>query len=227
MPGERILDVGCGPGFYVAEILEEIRPNGSVVGVDTSTDMLAVAADRTGGSGDVEFHQADATALPFEDSDFDRVVSVQTLEYVEDATGGLAEMHRVLRPGGRIVVWDVDWDTVSWESSNPVRMDRVLKAWNEHLVHPALPRTLGMRMRSVGFVEVGFEAHVFATDKRVPDAYGGALMVSTIADFVAGRSGISAEEAKAWKADLRDLDERGEYFFSCVQFCFTARKPIT
>ncbi len=49
--GERILDAGCGPGFYVAELLEDVGPNGSVVGIDRSPQMLALATRRVGGAG--------------------------------------------------------------------------------------------------------------------------------------------------------------------------------
>jgi arsenite methyltransferase len=224
-PGERILDVGCGPGFYLAEILEDVGTSGSTVGIDPSRDMLAVAERRVEGLGTVDLYEADAISLPLDDSDFDGAISVQVLEYVDDVTRALSEMHRVLRPGGRIVVWDVDWGTVSWHSSNPERMRRVLSAWDEHLAHPSLPRTLGAQMRSAGLVDVRFEGHLFATDQRSRDAYGGASTVSAVANFVAGRNGLSADDAAAWKADLRELGERGEYFFSCVQFCFMATKP--
>jgi ubiquinone/menaquinone biosynthesis C-methylase UbiE len=226
-PGERILDVGCGPGFYLDEILEYVGSAGPVVGIDPSAEMLAVAAKRVEGRGAAELHEADAISLPLENAYFDGAISVQTLEYVDDATRALSEMYRVLRPGGRVVIWDVDWGTVSWQSSDPERMRRVLNAWDEHLAHPSLPRTLSSRVRSAGFVDVRFDGHVFTTDQRSREAYGGASAVSTIANFVVGRQGISAEEAAAWKADLRELGERGEYFFSCVQFCFTATKPIT
>ena len=48
-PGERILDVGCGPGFYVTELLDQVGPDGSVVGVDVSPQMIAVAQQGSGG----------------------------------------------------------------------------------------------------------------------------------------------------------------------------------
>src|SRR5690242_5638791 len=67
-PRERILDVGCGPGFCVAELLELVGPEGSVVGIDNSPPMLAVARHRVEGHANVEFHEADATSLPFEDA---------------------------------------------------------------------------------------------------------------------------------------------------------------
>ena len=140
--GERVLDVGCGPGFYAEELLGEIGPEGSVVGIDASPDMLAVAARRCAGHANVEFREGEATALPVEASDFDAALCVQVLEYVADPTTALAQMHRALRPGGRVVVWDIDWATVSWHSADPERMARVLRAWDDHLTHPSLPRTL-------------------------------------------------------------------------------------
>lgn len=222
-PGERILDVGCGPGFYVAELLEEVGAGGSVVGLDSSAEMLAVAARRCAGHDNVAFQEADATALPVEDGEFDAALSVQVLEYVADATAALAELHRVLRPGGRALVWDVDWATVSWHSSDPARMERALRAWDVHLAHPSLPQTLAARLRSVGFEDVRVEGHVFAATELTPDVYVGALF-PMIEDFVLGSGAIGEEEARAWAAEQRELSERGEFFFACTQFCFTATR---
>ena len=67
--GERILDVGCGPGFYVEELLDAVGPDGAVVGVDGSPQMLAAAAARCAGHPNVVFQQADATALPVQGRD--------------------------------------------------------------------------------------------------------------------------------------------------------------
>ena len=224
VPGERILDVGCGPGFYVAELLEQVGPEGSVVGVDGSPQMLAVASGRCEGHENVAFHEADATALPREDASFDAALCVQVLEYVADPTAALAEMHRVLRPGGRVVVWDVDWATVSMHSSDPARMERVLRGWDAHLSHPSLPRTLSASMRAAGFEDVRFEGHSFSTNELVPDAYGGAF-VPLITQYVVEQGGIDEQEAKAWEAEQRELGERGEFYFACVQCCFTATRP--
>jgi arsenite methyltransferase len=221
--GERILDVGCGPGFYVAELLDRVGPEGSVVGVDASAPMLAMAAERCEGKGDVAFHEADATSLPVDEASFDAALSVQVMEYVSDLATALAELHRALRPGGRLVVWDVDWSTVSWHSSDPARMERVLAAWDEHLAHPALPRTLAARLRSAGFDDVRAEGHTFATIEFTPDAYVGAIF-PLIEDYVTGGAETAAQETEAWAAEQRELGERGEFFFACIQFCFTATR---
>jgi ubiquinone/menaquinone biosynthesis C-methylase UbiE len=222
-PGDRILDVGCGPGFYCAELLEQVGSDGSVVGVDSSPAMLALAARRCQGHDNVSFHEADALSVPVEDRGFDGAVCVQVLEYVPDVAAALSEMHRALRVGGRLVVWDVDWATLSWHSANPARMERVVKAWDEHLVHRSLPRTLPAELRSAGFEDVRMEAHAFATSELDPDNYGVAL-APFIANYVGGTAGITDEEAGAWASEQRELGERGELFFSCTQFCFTATR---
>ena len=132
-PGERVLDVGCGPGFYCAELAEEVGPSGSVVGVDGSQPMLELAGRRCAELGNVELRAGDATALGVSDADFDAALCVQVLEYVAETRAGLAELHRALKPGGRVLVWDIDWATFSMQDDELTR--RVQTAWDEHLTH--------------------------------------------------------------------------------------------
>jgi arsenite methyltransferase len=223
-PGDRVADVGCGPGFYCAELAGEVGPSGSVAGIDSSPAMLCLAGRRCSGYGQVELHQAAATSLPLGDHSADAAISVQVLEYVADVRAALHELHRVLRPGGRIVVWDIDWATVSLHSQDEPRMRRVLQAWDGHLAHRSLPRTLVPQLRAAGFADVAAAAYAFATTEFDPDSYG-FVLVPIIEAFVAGRDGISPEAAHQWAAEQRRLGERGEFYFSSPQFCFTARKP--
>jgi arsenite methyltransferase len=222
--GERVLDIGCGPGFFVAELLAEVGPDGHVTGVDASPAMLALAARRCAGRAGAGFLAADVRSLPVAAAAFDAALCVQVLEYVPEATAALAGMHRVLRPGGRIVIWDVDWSTVSWHSADPDRMRRVLRTWDAHLVHPSLPRTLAPRLRAAGFEDVRAAGHAFATTRGSLETFGASLM-PLIEQFVAGRDEISPDEAAAWSAEQRQLDADGEFYFTCTQFCFTATRP--
>lgn len=224
--GERILDIGCGPGFYVRELLERVGPSGSIMGVDASPDMLGLARQRCEGHGNVAFRDGNATALPVDDGDFDAALCVQVMEYVPDPPAALAEIHRALRPGGRVLIWDVDWGTVWWHTADPDRMRRVMSAWDEHLVHPSLPRRLGADLRASGFVDVAVAGHSFATVDYDDESFA-VLMLGMAADFVPGRGGVTGDEAAAWMAEQRDLAERGEFFFEGTQFCFTARKPAS
>jgi arsenite methyltransferase len=220
-PGDSVLDVGCGPGFYSRELLDQVAPGGSVTGVDVSPQMLAAARRRAEGRDGIRFQEGHAAALPVESGAFDRTLSVQVLEYVADVPAALAEMHRALRPGGRAVIWDVDWATVSWHSVDPARMDRVLKAWDEHLADPSLPRTLAASLRAAGFEDVRMEGHGFATAELSPETYGGASL-PVIERYVRQQGSADVD---AWAEEQRALGERGEFYFACMQFCFSGVKP--
>lgn len=221
--GDRVLDVGCGPGFYVTELLEQVGHNGFVVGVDVSADMLAVARKRAAGHDNVELHEANATSLPVPDASFDQALAVQVLEYVQDVPAALAEMRRALRPGGRVVVWDVDWATVSWHTAEAELMQRVVAAWDRHLTHPSLPRKLAPELRDAGFEHIQMHAHPFATTQLIPDAYGGSL-VPLLEQYVVEQGGMRREEAQTWADEQRELGERGKFFFAVTQFCFAATR---
>jgi SAM-dependent methyltransferase len=216
-PGDRILDVGCGPGFFELELAAEVGDQGSVTGVDVSPASIAVAQAKAEGHANLAFHEAEATALPGGDAEFDRAFSVQVLEYVPDVDAALRELHRVLKPGGRAVVWDVDWATVSMRTEDEARMEHVLAAWDAHLTHPSLPRTLTARLGAAGFEDVRMEAHQFATNELSESTYGG-FLVGFIEQFVGN------EEATAWADEQRQLADEGAFYFACLQFCFTARR---
>jgi arsenite methyltransferase len=103
-------------------------------------------------------------------------------------------------------------------------MERVITAWDEHLAHRSLPRTLGPRLRSAGFEDIRTDAHAFVSFDFDPETYGVAL-IPFIGAFVVGRNGITDEQAQAWIAEQRQLGERGEFYFASTQLCYTATKP--
>ena len=223
-PGERVLDVGCGPGFYVSDLLRLVGPQGWVTGIDTAPAMLSAAVKRTECHPNLTFVQAGATAIPASDGEFDSLLSVQVLEYVPEVADALTEFYRVLRPGGRLVIWDVDWTTVSWRSHDSGRMSRMLAAWDKHLSHPALPQTLAGDLRKAGFDAVTVDGHTFVSTDLNPETYGGAL-VDVIVDYAVKQGSIDPDDARAWQSEQRELNVTGEFYFTCVQCCFTARKP--
>lgn len=102
---DDVLDVACGTGVVAREALARVGPGGSVTGLDRNPDMLAVAARVTPG---ITWREGMAEDLPFDDESFDAVLSQFGLMFFEDQVAALTDMHRVLRPGGRLVVavWD-------------------------------------------------------------------------------------------------------------------------
>jgi ubiquinone/menaquinone biosynthesis C-methylase UbiE len=125
--GGQILDVGCGPGHLANRLA---RDHGlEVTGLDLDPTMIeraranaeqAVAADRR-----PIFVVGGVAALPFPDRSFDQVVSTLSMHHWADATAGLAEMDRVLRPGGRALVWDLRPGVVPLHRHQPDPLDKV------------------------------------------------------------------------------------------------------
>src|SRR5688572_16496878 len=119
--GERVQDVGSGPGLLAAAIAEATGPSGRVSGIDISEPLLSIAKAHCSHLSWVDFRQADATQLPFPDHAFDAAIATQVLEFVRDVDAVLSEVHRVLRPGRRVVIVDTDWDSIVWHSPNRER----------------------------------------------------------------------------------------------------------
>lgn len=219
--GEVILDVGCGPGFYLEELSSLVGTTGRLVGIDSSEQMVELARHRCAACSNVTASVASATVLPLGDAEFDAAISVQVFEFVDAVDTALAELRRVLRPGGRAVVWDVDWAAATWHSVDPSRTGLVMKAWEGHLSHPALPRTLAARLRASGFTNVTLEGHLFATAEFSEQCYGVAL-IPAIAKFAADHGvGVAARD---WEEELSRLGRDGAFFAAVPQFCFTAVK---
>ena len=105
---------------------------------------------------------------PVADGEFDAALSVQVLEYVDEIPAALGEIRRALRPGGRVVLWDVDWATISLRTADEARMRRVLDAWDEHLADPSLPRRLTAELRAAGFEDPRWQGHAFVTNELDP-----------------------------------------------------------
>lgn len=103
--GDRVLDVACGTGGLTSEALRRVGTQGTVAGLDSSTDMLSVARRKLPA---LDWREGRAEALPFEDGAFDVVLCQFGLMYFNDREQAVREMRRVLRPGGRVAlaVWD-------------------------------------------------------------------------------------------------------------------------
>jgi len=223
-PGERVLDVGSGPGFLASAIADRVGASGQVCGVDISEPLLAVSRAHCAHQTWVDFRHGDATKLPFRDGLFDAAVVTQVLEYVVDVHAALTELHRVLCSGARVLILDTDWDSIVWHTTNRERMNRVLAAWDEHLADPYLPRTLAAKLGQAGFRVEAQQIIPMFNPVFDTETYSNRI-IDSIVPFVSGRQGVTAEEAKAWAQELRQLGERGSYFFSLNRYLFIARKP--
>lgn len=105
-PGDSVLDVCCGTGDLALELARLVGPAGTVLGCDFSEEMLSLAAKKAAGRrvGQVRFEHADALHLPYEDESFAAATVGFALRNLADHQAGVAEMARVVRPGGTVVV---------------------------------------------------------------------------------------------------------------------------
>ncbi len=125
-PGDRVLDMGCGAGRHAFEMY---RRGGDVIAFDQDGDELAGVLDLFGAMRDAgevpdgaeaDIKQGDALSLPFADGEFDRVVAAEVLEHIPHDTDAIAELVRVLRPGGTMAVTVPRWlpEKVCWALSD-------------------------------------------------------------------------------------------------------------
>lgn len=224
--GERVVDVGSGPGLLAAEMAAQVGLAGHVIGLDLSDSMLALSAERRADSATgkcLSFLKADAARLPFADGMLDVGVSTQVYEYVPDVPAALAELYRVLRPGGRVLILDTDWDSIVWAAGDQGRMQRMLEAWVDRFADPHLPRSLSWQLQRAGFRVERREVLVLFNPEYDPHTYSvanGRIM----ADFVVAQGRMQRQEAEAWMRDLQRLGSEGRYFFSLNRYLFLATK---
>ena len=218
--GDKVLDVGSGPGFLAKMMVEKVKPNGSVYGVDVSDFLLNVARSNTSEKNELKFLFGNANELPFPDEYFDTLVCTQVLEYVKEVDNALKEFHRVVRKGGKIALLDTDWDSIVWNSSNQERMSRILKAWEAHATDPFLPRTLAYRMEKAGFKVKSIQIITILNPEYDPNTYSN-RMIDLIVPFILEQGEINREEVDDWVAELRNHES---YFFSLNRYLFLGAK---
>ena len=146
--GDRVLDVGCGTGYFARRLAPVVQPDGSVVGIDPSRPMLDFATEHA--PPNCTFRIAGAEDLPFPDASFDLVVSSLAFHHIpaEGRADALREMFRVLRPGGRVFIADFH------PPSGPV-LNRIVSAVTAHAMAHDNSREIEALLRESGFSVIG------------------------------------------------------------------------
>ncbi|MEA5463599.1 class I SAM-dependent methyltransferase [Leptothoe sp. PORK10 BA2] len=110
-PQAIVLDVACGTGEFERLLLQD-HPNQQIVGIDISAEMLTMAKRKLQPYASVSFHQVSVTAIPFANEAFDYVICASSFHYFDTPLDALAEMKRVLKPGGKLII--LDWCKDFW-----------------------------------------------------------------------------------------------------------------
>lgn len=168
LPGERILDVGCGTGVFTQDLLD---CGARVTGVDLSGPMLKKAMGRTGAGGFIGLC-ADMCALPFPDNCFDKVVSMTAIEFVADAGRAVAELDRIARKGGCVVVTTLN-------SLSPWAEQRKQKGQNGHALFQKIcfrsPDDMRLLVPEKSFIKTAIHFQKDAPVANIPEIESNAM----------------------------------------------------
>ena len=149
VPGESVLEVGCGTGEMAMRARARSGPRGAVAGIDPSLEMIAVARRKAARAKlDIDYRVASVEALPFADATFDVVLSSLMMHHLPEdlKPRALAEIRRVLKPGGRLLVVDLTEPTS--------RLGRLAPVWLAHRRLPGDVRDLPGLLEAAGFSAV-------------------------------------------------------------------------
>jgi arsenite methyltransferase len=161
--GARVLEIGCGNGAATRLIMEHVKP-ARLVGIDPSSVFIDMAREIFGGEPRVSFALGDAAATGQPDASFDLVIAHTVYSHLVDPEGPLAEARRVLKPNGRLVIFDGDFATVTVALFDGDPLQSAVAAVLRHMMHapyimrrlPALVTAAGLRVQSVephGYVQ--------------------------------------------------------------------------
>jgi SAM-dependent methyltransferase len=204
--GARALDVGCGLGTAVGEMADLVGEQGMAHGVDISEAMIAEAAVRRGDRKNVALSVGQAYALPQQDGTFDAVRMERVLLYVTEREKAVAEMMRVTKPGGRIVITDVDFDCNAITGKDRGLTRKMTSLVADSCVHSTSGRELPALLRGAGLEDVTIDF------MAVPTPYEFCIHVTQGALRTAVEAGkVTAAEVEEWYRGLAELEAAGDF----------------
>jgi ubiquinone/menaquinone biosynthesis C-methylase UbiE len=226
-PGDRVLDIGSGPGLDTGEIARLVGPGGQVVGIDYDPKMVAEAnqeAVREGVSGWTIHQVADSAVLPFATAHFNACYSERVFQHLPPPKPAqtLAEAARVTKPGGWIAVADTDWGTLSVDTDEVDIERRIVRTHAQRFNNGYAGRQLYRLFRQQGLNKVTVELF------PVPLTYAGVEYLLTPSEQVAVTIGvITPAEWYRWKVSLAQSEAYGIFFAQLVIVIGVGQKSKT
>ncbi len=213
-PGSLTVDVGCGAGRAVAELADQgVR----VMGIDVDDQMIALARKRW---PDGEFRVGDAYALPLGDGEAAGYRADKVVHTLADPGRALAEAHRVLTQGGRVVLCGQDWDTFAIDSADPEVTRTIVQKRADLVASPRAARRYRNLLLDAGFRDVTVEVHtgVFTDGSFLP-------VLTRLAETCREHGAITPAQAETWIADQRERARTDRLFAAVPIFMAAATRP--
>jgi ubiquinone/menaquinone biosynthesis C-methylase UbiE len=218
--GVHLLDIGCGTGDDVRALAHAVGPQGRSVGVDASAVMIAEAQRRHAASGlPVAFVVGHAQHLECADASFDRCRAERVLMHLDDPARALAEMVRVVRPGGKIVIFDMDWGMMFVDSPYQETTRTILQAFSDGMRHGWIGRSLPRLFQTAGLADVTCVPHMvhldYAFAHRLFDGHLSKVQAAGV---------VSAEDCTRWWQHLTHAEAAGQFHAGQLGFVVSGRK---
>lgn len=220
--GHHVLDAGSGSGSDVRALASMVGPTGRVVGVDNSQTMIRAAQRRAAQYAQAAYCPGSVYRLQFANNLFDSARADNLLTYLLRPQRALAEMVRVVRPGGRVVVSEPDWETLLLDMPNQVLTRKVVDFRRKSLLQGRAGRQLPRRLRQAGLVEraivpVTLVVTDYATANRL-------FQLKETACYMESMGLLSRREVHTWLEKAQTLDHNGRFFSSVTLFTVGGRK---
>ncbi|MFR9752703.1 methyltransferase domain-containing protein [Nocardia sp. 004] len=221
-PGEHAVDIGSGTGTEVITFAEAVGPSGSAVGVEPDPQLLAAAERRAARVGaTVKFHPGDSYGIPFGANSFDAALCERVFQHLTTPARAADEIARVLRPGGRVVVVDSDWDTAIVHPGE-LRVTRaVIDTLISATTNPLSGRRIPGLLTEAGLVVDDIGSHALVQDRSV----GAGALVTRISAMTVARGAITEAQRDQLLADLEAAAAGGDIHLSVTMFAVLAHKP--
>jgi ubiquinone/menaquinone biosynthesis C-methylase UbiE len=222
--GDVVLDAGCGTGDDARGMVARVGTSGRVVGLDASEETLVEARRRAAEAGiSVQFVHGDVHELPFADATFSSCRAERMLQHVEDPRRAASELARVTRPGGRVVIFDTDWETLIVDADDVTTTRAILQEKCRLIRHGWIGRQLSGLMREAGLENIAVLPYsLVLTDAPQAITLHG---LQTAAESALRLGQITREQCDTWFADILHRHTDGRFFSSVTAFIAGGHKP--